>query len=59
MSKSKVDVIFLLQELLTEFPFLLDEAEVWRCTDTRNTFARDVNEEEILTALTLLGPGEG
>lgn len=26
--------------------------------DTRNTYARDVNEEEILTALTVLGPGE-
>lgn len=27
-------------------------------TDTRNTYARDVKEEEILTALTVSGPGE-
>lgn len=28
ISESKVEMIFLFQELLTKFPFLLDEAEV-------------------------------
>lgn len=54
-------MIFLLQELLTKFPFLLDEAEVYRSHRYQNygiPYARDVNEEEIFTALTVIGPGE-